>query len=204
MRRALLLLALIAPFPLAAQVLDHRALLTRETWWDNKDWAWYEQHIPFFDSPDQEINSTYYYRWELVTKHMTYGSPESGYTFSEFIDRPFWSGAFGAISCPLGHQLYEVRWLRDGVITRDFAKYWFETPGAEPRSYSNWYGDAIVATYMVNNDTSFLKRMLPHMETQYNGWVSEHWDSTAKMFHWDGMHDGMETNINSRHRRSWR
>ena len=104
MRRALLLLALIAPFPLAAQVLDHRALLTRETWWDNKDWAWYESHIPFFDSPDQEINSTYYYRWELVTKHLTYGSPESGYTFSEFIDRPFWSGAFGAISCPLGHQ----------------------------------------------------------------------------------------------------
>lgn len=198
MRRALLLLALIAPFPMAAQVLDHRALLTKETWWDNKDWAWYQQNIPFFDSPDKEINSTYYYRWELVTKHMTYGSPETGYTFSEFIDRPFWSGAFGAISCPLGHQLYEVRWLRNGGIVRDFAKYWFETPGAEPRSYSNWYGDAIFATYMVNNDTSFLRRMLPHMETQYNGWVAEHWDSTAKMFHWDGMHDGMETNINSR------
>ena len=30
------------------------------------------------------------------------------------------------------------------------------------------------------------------------GWLAEHWDSAKKMFHWDGMHDGMEVNINSR------
>ena len=114
----------------ARSILDHRALLERQTWWDNRDWDWYEANIPFFESPDSEIDATYYYRWELVTKHLTYGSPESGYTFTEFIDRPFWSGAFGAISCPLGHQLYEVRWLRDQRIVEDFARYWFETPGA--------------------------------------------------------------------------
>ncbi len=202
-RRAMLLLALLgAPALAAAQSahppLNHQELLERQTWWDNKDWAWYESHIPFFDSPDPDINTTYYYRWELVTKHLTYGSPESGYTFSEFIDRPFWSGAFGAISCPLGHQLYEVRWLRDGRIVDDFASYWFETPGAQPRSYSNWYGDAVLAAYQVSGDRQFLATMLPHMETQHAGWVAEHWDSTAGMFHWDGMHDGMETNINSR------
>ena len=200
-RRAVLLLGLLGA-PAAAQsprpLLNHQALLETQPWWDNKDWAWYESHIPFFDSPDADINATYYYRWELVTKHLTYGSPESGYTFSEFIDRPFWSGAFGAISCPLGHQLYEVRWLRDGRIVDDFARYWFETPGAEPRSYSNWYGDAVFAAYQVSGDRDFLATMLPHMETQYDGWVAEHWDSTARMFHWDGMHDGMETNINSR------
>jgi len=198
MRRALLLLALLAPFPLTAQLLDHRALLERQTFWDNRDWAWYQANIPFFDSPDAEINATYYYRWELVTKHLTYGSPESGYTFTEFIDRPFWSGAFGGISCPLGHQLYEVRWLRDGRIVGDFARYWFETPGAEPRSYSNWYGDGVFAAFQVSGDKAFLGAMLPHMEQQHAGWVAERWDSTARMFHWDGMHDGMETNINSR------
>ena len=129
-------------WPLHAQVLDKDAMLRRQTWWDNRDVAWFAARIPMFESPDTAIDATYYYRWELVTRHLTYGSPESGYTFTEFIDRPFWSGAYGAISCPLGHQLDEIRWLKDRRIFEDFARYWFETPGAQPRSYSNWYGAA--------------------------------------------------------------
>lgn len=184
--------------PRAQRVLDKRAQLERWTWWDNRDWDWYERYIPFFESPDPEIDATYYYRWEVVTKHLTYGSPETGYTFTEFIDRPFWSGAYGAISCPLGHQLSEIRWLKDRGIIEDFARYWFETPGAQPRSYSNWYGDASWGVYLVLGDTAFLRRMLPHMEAQYRGWVAEHYDSAHAMYSWDGLHDGMEVNINSR------
>ena len=97
----------------AAQVLDKQAQLEAQTFWDNRDWDWYTAQIPFFECPDADITTTYYYRWELLTKHLTYGSPNSGYSFTEFIDRPFWSGAYGAISCPAGHQLYEARWLRD-------------------------------------------------------------------------------------------
>jgi hypothetical protein len=179
-------------------VLRHEDLLARNRWLDNRDVDWYADRIPLFESPDSMLDATYYYRWEVVTKHLTYGSPETGYTFTEFIDRPFWSGAYGAISCPLGHQHYEVRWLKDRRIIDDFARYWFETPGAEPRSYSNWYGDAMWATYLALGDTSFLRTMLPHMLTQYEGWVEERWDSAHGMFRWDGMHDGMEFNINSR------
>jgi hypothetical protein len=133
-----------------------------------------------------------------VTKHLTYGSPATGYTFTEFLDRPFWSGAYGAISCPLGHQFAEVRWLDDRRVVDDFARYWFETPGAQPRSYSNWYGDAMWGTYLVLGDTSFLRAVLPYMKRQYDGWVAEHWDAKQRMFRWDGLHDGMERNINSR------
>ena len=182
----------------ASPILDKQALLQRYDWWDNRDWNWYAEHIPFFESPDSAIDATWYYRWELITKHLTYGSPEIGYTFTEFLDRPFWSGAYGAISCPLGHQLYEVRWLKDRRVIEDFARYWFETPGAEPRSYSNWYGDAVWATYLALGDTAFLRAALPNMTRQYDGWMREHWDSTHGMFRWDGMHDGMEVNINSR------
>jgi hypothetical protein len=195
--RCLALAGVVACAP-PTPVLDHGAVLARQAWWDNRDWSWYEAHIPFFESPDTAIDATYYYRWELVTKHLTYGSPESGYTFTEFIDRPFWSGAYGGISCPLGHQFYEIRWLRDRRVLEDFAGYWFETPGAEPRSYSNWYGDAMWATYLVLGDTAFLRTVLPHMKSQYAGWLAEHWDPAHGMFRWDGMHDGMETNINSR------
>ena len=136
-------------------VLDHQAMLERQSWWENRDFDWYRREIPFFESPDTAIDATYYYRWELLTRHLTYGSPESGYSFTEFIDRPFWSGAYGAISCPLGHQLYEARWLHDRRYAEDFARYWFETPGAQPRSYSNWYGDAVWAGYLVTGDSAF-------------------------------------------------
>src|SRR5204863_6265517 len=110
-----------------AQVLDKRALFARQSWRDNRDFDWFAARIPFFESPDSAIDATYYYRWELITKHLTYGSPATGYTFTEFLDRPFWSGAYGAISCPLGHQFAEVRWLDDRRIIDDFARYWFET-----------------------------------------------------------------------------
>ena len=184
--------------PAQAELLDKRALLARQTWWDNRDFDWFAARIPAFESPDSAIDATYYYRWELVSKHLTYGSPETGYTFTEFIDRPFWAGAFGAISCPLGHQLEEIRWLNDRRIIDDFARYWFETLGAQPRSYSNWYGAAVWGTYQVLGDTSFLRRLLPHMKRQYAGWMAERWDPEHRMFRWDGLHDGMERNINSR------
>ena len=187
----------LAP-PASAQVLDKRALLARQTWWDNQDFDWFAARIPAFESPDSVIDATYYYRWELVTKHLTYGAPETGYTFTEFIDRPFWSGSYGAISCPLGHQMEEIRWLNDPGIIEDFARYWFETPGAEPRSYSNWYGAAIWETYQVLGDTGYLHRLLPYMKRQYAGWMAERWDASHRMFRWDGLHDGMERNINSR------
>jgi hypothetical protein len=196
---ALLVLVLCPPrSPAAAQVLEKRALFARQAWWDNRDVAWFAARIPAFESPDSAIDATYYYRWELVTRHLTYGSPETGYTFTEFIDRPFWSGAYGAISCPLGHQMEEIRWLNDRSVIEDFARYWFETKGAEPRSYSNWYGAAVWETYEVLADSGFLERLLPYMKRQYAGWMAEHWDSAHRMFRWDGLHDGMERNINSR------
>ncbi|MEW5916503.1 MAG: glycosyl hydrolase family 65 protein, partial [Gemmatimonadota bacterium] len=176
---------------------DLRARLASYEWLVNRDFDWYERNIPYFESPDTELDATWYYRWELVTRHLTYGAPETGYTFTEFIDRPFWSGAYGAISCPLGHQLYEVRWLRDRRIADDFARYWLEVSGAQPRSYSNWYGDAVWATYLVTGDTTFLRTVYPHMLAQYDGWMREHWDAEHKMFHWDGLHDGMEVGINA-------
>ncbi len=184
--------------PFIPPALDARTLLESFEWWDNRDWDWYDAHSPSSSPRTRVLNATYYYRWEVLTKHLTYGSPETGYTFTEFIDRPFWSGSYGAISCPLGHQFYEVRWLKDRRIIEDFARYWFETPGAEPRSYSNWYGDAMWATYEVLGDQAFLRRVYPHMEAQVAGWTEERWDPEHRMYRWVGAWDGMETNINSR------
>src|SRR6476660_3727448 len=67
-------LTVVGPASARTQVLDKHALLARQTWWDNRDFDWFAARIPAFESPDTAIDATYYYRWELVTKHLTYGS----------------------------------------------------------------------------------------------------------------------------------
>lgn len=184
--------------PARAQVLDKQQQLDAQSFWDNRDWDWYRSSIPFFECPDADITTTYYYRWELLTKHLTYGSPQTGYLFTEFIDRPFWSGAYGAISCPAGHQLYEARWLRSPRIARDYARYWFRTPGAQPRNYSTWLADSVWALHEVHPDRRFMLDLLPDLIKNYEGWERRHFVPEVGLFWQTGHDDGMEFNINSR------
>lgn len=125
------LLVLLSALQSRSQVLNKQAMLDKFSFWQNKDWDWYKENIPFFESPDKEIDLTYYYRWEMMTAHLVYGSPETGYTSTEFIDRPGWSGKYGAISCPAGHHLYEFRWFRNKRYAHDYSRYWLKTPGAQ-------------------------------------------------------------------------
>lgn len=190
--------AALASRETSAQVLDKQKQLDGQTFWDNRDWDWYAEHIPFFECPDADITTTYYYRWELLTKHLTYGSPNSGYSFTEFIDRPFWSGAYGAISCPAGHQLYEARWLRQPRIAHDYLRYWFRTPGAQPRNYSTWLADSAWAVNQVHRDDAFAIELLPDLVQNYEGWEHRHFVPAVGLFWQTGHDDGMEFNINSR------
>ncbi len=179
-------------------LIDPQSALERETFWDNRDWDWYRANVPLFDCPDADIRTTYYYRWELLTKHLTYGSANSGYSFTEFIDRPFWSGAYGANSCPAGHQLYEARWLRDPQFARDYARYWFRTPGSQPRNYSTWLADAVWAVHRVHPDAGFVTDLLPDLLKNHEGWEKRHFVPAVGLFWQTGHDDGMEFNINSR------
>ena len=190
------LLAMVSPA--GAQVLDSKVLLHKQTFWENRDFEWLEKNIPSFECPDEEINTTYYYRWELLTKHLVYGSPDSGYSFSEFIDRPSWSGAYGAISCPSGHQIYEARWLRDPRYVRDYLRYWFHTSGAQPRRYSSWLADSAWAVQQVYPNKKFITELLPDLVKNYDGWVASRWVPEMEMFWQSGHDDGMEFNVNSR------
>ena len=198
---AAIALSAIVATPSFSALLDKQALLDAQTFWDNRDWDWYQANIPFFECPDAEITTTYYYRWELTTKHLTYGSPTSGYSYTEFIDRPFWSGAYGAISCPAGHQLYEVRWLRDPRYAQDYSRYWLRTPGAQPRNYSTWLADSVWAVHQVHRDEAFTKGLLPDLIRNFEGWEKRLFVPQQGMFWQIGHDDGMEFNIASRQTR---
>lgn len=190
------------PDLLLAQVLNKQLIFDKHTW-NNKDWEWYKTNIPFLETPDKDIDRTYYYRWDNLTLHLVYGSPVSGYACTEFIDRPWWSGKYGTISCAAGHQLYEMQWLRDSRYWEDFAQYWFKTPGAQPRNYSTWLADALWNGYKVQYNKLLVTGLKNELVANYAKWEKEHWVDNEGMFAWDGMHDGMETNINSRQTAKW-
>jgi len=193
----LALLTLVGCSP-STDLIDHDAVFARHNWWDSRDFGWYEDRIPFVETPDAQINEVYYYRWEVMKTHLTYGSTDTGYLFTEFMDRPFWSGTYGGISCPLGHQLSEVRWLKDPRIIDDFARYWIDTDGAKERNYSNWYGYGIWHIHEAWGDSAWAVSMLPYMEGQVNGWMETNFDADHGLFFKSGHDDGMEININSR------
>ena len=140
-------------------MIDHRKPLEAQDFLVNRDCAWFESNIPFLDTPDAEINKTYYYRWELVTRHLVYGHPNCGYAFTEFANRPSWSGAYGTISCPAGMQINDVRWLEDPRYVRDYLHFWMRHPGAQPRNYSFWAADSTWAAHQVQPNGCF--RSLP-------------------------------------------
>jgi len=182
----------------AVEPLDKREQFERESFWVNRDFDWYEENIPFFECPDSEITTTYYYRWELITRHLCYGSPNTGYTLTEFANRPFWSGRYGAIACPSGHQAYEIRWLRDPVYARDFLRYWFQTPGAQPRNYSSWLADSTWALHRVHPNDDFAVSLLPDLVNHYDAWKERQWEPEMGLFWQLGHDDGMEFDINAR------
>jgi len=196
--RILLLAPFLAATVAAEPVLDARRLLQAQDFWINEDLDWFEKHIPAFECPDQEINTTYYYRWELVTRHIVYGNPNHGYAFTEFANRPFWSGAYGTISCPAGLQINDVRWLRDPRYVRDYVRFWMRHPGAQPRNYSFWAADSAWSAHQVHPDDAFLVDLLPDLIHNYEQWEKRSWVEEMGLFWQLGHDDGMEFDINAR------
>jgi hypothetical protein len=84
-------------------------------------------------------------------------------------------------------------------ITRsDYGRYWYRTPGAQPRNYSTWLADSLWAVHQVHPDAEYLRDLLPDMISNYRAWEQRHWNAEIGLFWQTGHDDGMEFNINSR------
>lgn len=206
----LLVASWLAPALVNGQQLDRAKFpvdpvesMKRFDFWDNRDFEWFAERAPVLETPDSQLDEIWWYRWELVTKHLVYGSPEDGWASTEFIDRPFWSGTYGAISCPAGLQIQELRWLNDPQFAQDYTEYWFRVEGAQPRRYSTWLADAALGVNRVHPDREWIIGLLDELVTNYRGWEAERFDPESQLFWQIGHDDGMETNINSRQTPDW-
>ncbi len=182
----------------AGPVIEAGEKLREFDFWMNRDFEWFAENIPMLDSPDRELDLTYYYRWELVTRHLVYAGPGTGYVFTEFANRPFWSGAYGTISCPAGMQIDDVRWLSNPRYVRDYMRFWMRHPGAQPRNYSFWAAESAWSIHEVQPHDGFIIDLLPDLIRNYEAWEARGWVEEKGLFWQLGHDDGMEFDINAR------
>ena len=71
---------------------------------------------------------------------------KDGFVVTEFLPPVDWAGKHNTISCAAGHHFREGRWLHDPRFMDDYARFWFKK-GGEPRRYSFWAADSLVALY---------------------------------------------------------
>ena len=154
-------------------------------------WEFLKTNMPLFDSPDQEINEVYYFRWWTYRKHIE--RTPMGYVITEFLPRVGWAGPFNSIDCAAGHHFREGRWLAEPVYLDDYARFWLGK-GGEPRRYSFWVADSLWARYEVTGDGHLIKELLPNLITNYLAWESDHRDENGLYWQSDDR-DGMEVSI---------
>lgn len=130
-------------------------------------------NIPLFDCPDEDFKHTYYFRWWTYRKHIR-ATPD-GHVVTEFLPDVNWSGKHNTINCPLGHHVYEGRWLHDSQYLDDYARFWLRG-GGNPRQYSTWIADAFYNRHLVTPNTSLLIDLLPDLiendQAGQRGWTS--------------------------------
>ena len=118
-------------------------------------------NIPLFECPDKVMEEIYYFRWWTYRKHIK--KTPAGFVVTEFLPGVGWAGAYNTINCPVGHQIYEGRWLSDPKFMDNYIAFHFGkggNAGGGSKVYSNWLGDAVYARYLVNQDQDFVKAQL--------------------------------------------
>jgi hypothetical protein len=133
--------------------------------------AWMERNVPRFDCPDKEIEEIYYFRWWTYRKHIK--QTPDGFVVTEFLPQVSWSKKHNTINCPVGHQLYEGRWIRDPKFLDDYTRFYFGkggAPGGVSKQFSNWLTDGIYARYLVNADKSLATGLLDELVKNHEAW----------------------------------
>lgn len=148
----------------------------------------FEAGIPLLDISEKSIQEIYYFRWDTYFKHIK-NTPE-GYVVTEFLPPVPWAGKYNTINCPAGHHLYEGRWIHNREYMKDYSKFWF-TEDAEPRKYSFWAADSVLAVCKVSGDFTLAKELYEKLKENYSAWENEKLMENGLFYQIDDR-DGME------------
>lgn len=149
-------------------------------------------NVPLFECPDAEIERTYYFRWWTFRKHLQH-TPD-GWVVTEFLPPVPWAGKHNTISCAAGHHIREGRWLADQKFVQDYFAWWLGR-GGNPRGYSFWIANSMLAWCDVTGDYAPAKKWLPNLLRNYEAWEATRYDPVSGMYWQNDGADGMEGSI---------
>lgn len=148
-------------------------------------------NIPYFNCPDKGLEMTYYFRWWIYRKHIK--ETPNGFVVTEFLPEVPQGGKYNTICCPAAHHFYEGRWLHNPNYLRDYANFWFKG-GGNPRSYSFWPANSILAYAKVWQDRNLLNDLLPYFIENFKKWETSNLCEDGLFWQID-LKDGMEASI---------
>ena len=161
------------PMGTGSTVLDPGAILTAQGLPEPK---WYEDNIPFVDTPDETINEIYYYRWSTYKRALRYTTPDTGYVSTEYDNQIWYSGndfSYGALSDAAGYHILDGRWARNQVYGDDYLNFWLTgSGGTSVRNFSEWIIAAAYQRSLVTGDTTLLESNLTQLIQLYGRWDS--------------------------------
>lgn len=151
----------------------------------------FDAGIPLLELSDKVLEQIYYYRWNSFCSHIK--PTIDGFVVTEFTPPVPWEGIYGTICCPVGHHLYEGRWLHRNKYMDDYARFWF-TEDAEPHLYSTWLADAVYAMCKTRGDFTLSKDLYKHLKEDFFLWEQEKLMENGLFYQVDDL-DGMEFSI---------
>lgn len=185
--------------------------------------AFLKDNVPYFLSSNKDFTEVFNYRWWMISKHFRpWTDPDTNeeiWVTTEFFGWPGHSSVSGAISCPAGHQFYDMRWFRDTKYLQSYIDFYmkgyaskhnqrenraFHSYISRPEShhYSSWMIDGTEAFLKVHPDDKWRDHLLPYLEKHQSVWdekftVKKEGAQTDGLYKVLDLYDGMEFTISA-------
>lgn len=156
---------------------------------DREAWPWMQSNVPFLECADTTLEEIYYFRWWVYRKHIKH-TPD-GFVVTEFLPNVGHAEKHNTINCPVGHHIYEGRWIKNPQYLDEYCQFMLQG-GGNLHQYSCWFADAVYNRYLVHPDQSYLVTLLPGMQDYFRKWQLKETDG---MFHYTPWMNGMEYSI---------
>ncbi|MDR2675678.1 MAG: hypothetical protein LBC18_12690, partial [Opitutaceae bacterium] len=150
------------------------------------------ENCPRFICPDADVERTYYFRWWTFRKHIR-KTAAGGHVITEFLAPVPHAGPENIISCPVGHQFREGRWLRDPRYLDDYARFWLAGDAEKKflRRYTVWLADSLLQQARATGSDALARELLPKLIHNFREWEKIRRDPVGLFWQRD-LFDGME------------
>lgn len=182
-----------------------------------------QDNVPLFISSSENFTEVYNYRWWMISKHFRkWTDPDDNkdyWVFTEFFGWPGHGSMSGAISCPAGHQFYDLRWFKDKTYLQSYIDFWMQGYGSkhdqrdgtnfhtyikrpESHHFSSWMIDGTEAFLKIHPDNAWRNQLLPHLENHQQVWddkftIHKEGAVTDGLYKVLDLYDGMEFTISA-------